>query len=86
MEKKQVLLDKKENKLMISTTNYVLQHFTKKKLPPRVAIAVLLTAAETVMRYGHIDNAGHQFGKHRVEFIYSTGGTPTKADTSSYIR
>jgi len=77
----------KDLKKMEKTANTIVKAFNKFKLPPRIALAVLLGVADTVMDVGRIENAGHNNGKMRIEITRKIDDAMPKTDeTPSYIR
>ena len=72
---------------MEKTANSIIRAFNKYKLPPRIALAVLLGVAENVMSIGKIGTAGHTTGTIRVEIIRKQEGEmPKTEEVPSYIR
>ena len=77
----------KELKKMEKTAADIVKSFNKYHLPPRIALAVLLGVADTVMTVGRIENAGHENGKMRIEITRRVGDKmPGTDETQSYIR
>jgi len=77
----------KDLKKMEKTANTIVKAFNKFKLPPRIALAVLLGVADTVMDVGKIENAGHTTGTTRIEITRKLDGVmPKTEEVPSYIR
>jgi len=84
---KKLVPSSKDLKKMEKTANAIVRSFNKFKLPPRIALAVLLGVADTVMAVGKIENAGHTTGTTRIEITRKLDGAmPKIEEVPSYIR